>query len=49
MAAFLARYITEESGIAEPAAGHQGDIAARLIGQIATFSSIATLQIPITL
>jgi len=49
MAAFLARYITEESGIAEPAAGHQGDVSVRLIGQIATFSSIATLQIPKTL
>jgi len=43
MAAFLARYITE------PAAGHQGDVAVRLIGQIVTFSSIATLPIPITL
>jgi len=49
MAAFLARYITEESGIAAPAAGHQGDVSVRLIGQIATFSSIATLQIPKTL
>jgi hypothetical protein len=49
MGAFLARYITEESGIAEPAAGHQGDVAVRLISQIATFNSIATLQIPITL